>query len=190
MFALPTRWRKSTNLARGCLVSGNTPRQRTCSRNAPPLDGGIHTDLPNNNSNVCGRPPTIPGVQGGETTKRLHAAPVVVGTGVRLGRLSLLLDQHRWLAADGCTWSQWDTWTKQTDSAERSAEAPHSDKHVILSHPQHCPYSPEPKKYGSEAQSSFPIDTTRPLGDKEIKAGQKIVGSVLYYAQAINMTVC
>ncbi len=62
-------------------------------------------------------------------------------------------------------------------------------KHVISSHPQHCPYSPEPKKYGSEAQSPLPIDTTRPLGDKEIKAVQKIVGSMLYYAQAVDMTV-
>jgi hypothetical protein len=33
-------------------------------------------------------------------------------------------------------------------------------KHVISSRPQHCSYSPEPKKYGSEAQSLLPIDTT------------------------------
>jgi len=55
-------------------------------------------------------------------------------------------------------------------------------KHVTSSRPQHCPYSPEPKKYGSEAQSPLPIDTSRPLGEKEIKAVQKIVGSILYYA--------
>ena len=41
-------------------------------------------------------------------------------------------------------------------------------KHVVSSCPQHCPYSPKPKKYGSEAQSPLPIDTTQPLGDKEI----------------------
>jgi len=62
-------------------------------------------------------------------------------------------------------------------------------KHVTSSHPQHCPYSPEPKKYGSEAQAPLPIDTSRPLGEKEIKAVQKIVGSILYYAQAVDMTV-
>jgi hypothetical protein len=62
-------------------------------------------------------------------------------------------------------------------------------KHVISSRPQHCPYSPEPKKYGSEAQSPLPIDTTQPLGDKEIKVVQKNVGSLLYYAQAVDMMV-
>jgi len=62
-------------------------------------------------------------------------------------------------------------------------------KHVASSRPQHCPYSPEPKKYGSEAQAPLPIDTSRPLGEKEIKAVQKIVGSILYYARAVDMTV-
>jgi len=62
-------------------------------------------------------------------------------------------------------------------------------KHVVSSCPQHCPYSPEPKKDGLEAQSPLPINTARPLQDKEIKAVQKIVGSILYYARAVDMTV-
>ena len=63
-------------------------------------------------------------------------------------------------------------------------------KHVTTSCPQHCPYSPEPKKYGLEAhQAPLPINTPRPLGDKEIKVVQKIVGSNLYYARAVDMTV-
>jgi hypothetical protein len=62
-------------------------------------------------------------------------------------------------------------------------------KHVTTSRPQHCPYSPKPKKYGSEAQAPLSIDTSRPLGDKEIKVVQKIVGSILYYARAVDMTV-
>jgi hypothetical protein len=62
-------------------------------------------------------------------------------------------------------------------------------KHVTSSRPQHCPYSPEPKKYGSEAQAPLPVDTSRPLGEKEIKGVQKIVGSILYYARAVDMTV-
>ena len=62
-------------------------------------------------------------------------------------------------------------------------------KHVTTSRPQHCPYSPEPKKYGLEAQAPLPINTSRPLGDKEIKAVQKIVGSILSYARAVDMTV-
>ena len=62
-------------------------------------------------------------------------------------------------------------------------------KHVTSSRPQHCPYSPEPKKYGSEAQAPLPIDTSRPLDKKETKAVQKILGSILYCARAVNMTV-
>ena len=33
------------------------------------------------------------------------------------------------------------------------------------------------------------MDTSRPLGEKEIKEVQKIVGSILYYARAVDMTV-
>jgi hypothetical protein len=62
-------------------------------------------------------------------------------------------------------------------------------KHVTSSRTQHCPYSTEPKKYGSEAQAPLPIDTSRPFGEKEIKAVQKIVESILYLAQAVDMTV-
>ena len=38
-------------------------------------------------------------------------------------------------------------------------------------------------------QSPLPQDNTRKLNDKEIKQIQKIVGSILYYARAVNMTV-
>ncbi len=62
-------------------------------------------------------------------------------------------------------------------------------KHVVSSCQQHCPYSPEPKKYGSDAQSPLPVDTSRKLDDKEVKRVQKIVGSILYYARAVDMTV-
>jgi hypothetical protein len=51
------------------------------------------------------------------------------------------------------------------------------------------PYAPEPKRYGINAQSPLPQDNTRRLNDKEIKQIQKIVGSILYYARAVNMTV-
>ena len=45
------------------------------------------------------------------------------------------------------------------------------------------------ENYGSESQAPLPIDTSRPLGKKEIKAVQKIVGSILFYARAVDMTV-
>ena len=62
-------------------------------------------------------------------------------------------------------------------------------KHVSSPRPQNCPYSPEPKKYGSEAQSLLPIDTSPQLNDKGIKHVQKIPGSILYYARAGDMMV-
>jgi hypothetical protein len=38
----------------------------------------------------------------------------------------------------------------------------------IMRRIQHCPYSPEPKRYGTDAQSPLPQDISRKLNDKEI----------------------
>jgi hypothetical protein len=54
---------------------------------------------------------------------------------------------------------------------------------------QHCPYSPEPKRYGTDAQSPLPSDDTQKLTNSEIKQVQKIVRSILYYARVVDMTV-
>ena len=54
---------------------------------------------------------------------------------------------------------------------------------------QYCPYSPEHNKYGTEAQSPLPHDNSRKITNKEIKQVQKIVGGILYYARAVDMTV-
>jgi len=54
---------------------------------------------------------------------------------------------------------------------------------------QHCPYLPEPKRYGTDTQSPLPQYISRKLNEKEIKQVQKIVGSILYYARAVDMTV-
>ncbi len=54
---------------------------------------------------------------------------------------------------------------------------------------QHCPYSPEPKRYGTDTQSLLPHNDSRKLNDTEIKQVQKVVGSILYYARAVDMTV-
>ena len=61
--------------------------------------------------------------------------------------------------------------------------------HHIMRRIQHCPYAPEPKTYGAKAQSPLPQKTSRILTDTEIKQVQKIVGSILYYARAVDMTV-
>ena len=55
--------------------------------------------------------------------------------------------------------------------------------------PTHCPYEPYPKKYGAAAQDVTPTDES-PLLDKEgIKFVQKVVGSFLYLARAIDSTI-
>jgi hypothetical protein len=59
----------------------------------------------------------------------------------------------------------------------------------IMRRIQHCPYSPEPKRYGADAQSSLPQDISQKLTDKDIKTVQKIVRSILYYARAVDMKV-
>jgi hypothetical protein len=54
---------------------------------------------------------------------------------------------------------------------------------------QTCPYLPEPKKFGTEAQAPLPPDISPKMDAKGSKCVQYIVGSILYYAQAVNMTV-
>jgi hypothetical protein len=62
-------------------------------------------------------------------------------------------------------------------------------RHIMPRKIQGCPYAPEPKKIGTEAQASFPQDNTPKLDKKGINRVQTIVGSILYYAQTVNMTV-
>ncbi len=62
-------------------------------------------------------------------------------------------------------------------------------KHLLPEKIQNCPYSPEPKKFGLDAQSSLMPDATPVLDAGGIKQIQQIVGSILYYAHAVNMTV-
>ncbi len=62
-------------------------------------------------------------------------------------------------------------------------------KQDCLQCPQYCPYSPLPKQYGSEAQRPLPPDTSPPLSKDDIKHVQRIIGNILYYAQAVDLTV-
>jgi hypothetical protein len=61
--------------------------------------------------------------------------------------------------------------------------------HIISRKIQGCPYSPEPKIFGTEAQAPFPQDNTPKLDKKGIKRIQIIVGSISYNVRAVNMTV-
>jgi hypothetical protein len=54
---------------------------------------------------------------------------------------------------------------------------------------QTCPYSPEPKRFGTEAQAPLPPNASPRLDAKGIKKVQQIVGSILDYAHAVDRTV-
>ncbi len=62
-------------------------------------------------------------------------------------------------------------------------------EHALPSKPQNCPFSPQPKQYGSEAQRPIEPDTSPPLSEEEKKQVQRLVGSILYYAGAVDLTV-
>ena len=62
-------------------------------------------------------------------------------------------------------------------------------EHTIPDRVQTCPYSPEPVTYGAKAQAPLAPDTSPGLDATGIKKVQKIVGSILYYARAVDMTV-
>jgi hypothetical protein len=62
-------------------------------------------------------------------------------------------------------------------------------KRAIPAKPQHCPYTPQPCQYSSKAQQLLPIDTSPPLSDADIKHIQQVIGSILYYEGAIDLTV-
>jgi hypothetical protein len=62
-------------------------------------------------------------------------------------------------------------------------------KHCILSKLQYCPYAPTPKQYRAKAQALLPVDISPKLSPDKIKEIQHIIGSILYYTRAINITV-
>jgi hypothetical protein len=62
-------------------------------------------------------------------------------------------------------------------------------KHRMPTKPQHCPYAPAPKQYGAKVQTPLPVDISPKLSPEEIKEIQRVLGSILYYAQAVDITV-
>ena len=54
---------------------------------------------------------------------------------------------------------------------------------------QNCPYAPEPKKYGKSAQYITPEPECPAVDATDKKYVQQVVGSFLYYARAIDMTI-
>jgi hypothetical protein len=62
-------------------------------------------------------------------------------------------------------------------------------KHHTPSKPQHCPYAPAPKQYGAKAQAPLPVDIPPKLSPNKVKKIQQVIGSILYYAHAVDITV-
>jgi hypothetical protein len=62
-------------------------------------------------------------------------------------------------------------------------------KHRMPIKPQHCPYAPTPKQYGAKAQAPLPVNISPKLSPDDIKQFQRVIGSILYYAQAVDITV-
>ncbi len=54
--------------------------------------------------------------------------------------------------------------------------------------PPHAPYKVAPIQYGARIQR-VEVDTTQPLTPKDIKRVQDIVGTLLYYARAVDPTL-
>jgi len=53
---------------------------------------------------------------------------------------------------------------------------------------QHSPYRPQPRKFGAAVQDPIGEDTSPKLDAKRVTRIQQIVGSILYYARAIDHT--
>jgi hypothetical protein len=62
-------------------------------------------------------------------------------------------------------------------------------QHEKPTRPQHSPYPAATRTYGASAQNPLPTDESPPAGPDGVSRTQKIVGSILYYARAVDMTV-
>ena len=62
-------------------------------------------------------------------------------------------------------------------------------KHCMPTTPQHCPYKPAAKQFGGKAQAPIPIDISPSHSNDEIKEIQRVIGSILTYARAVDITV-
>eukprot|EP00957_Ditylum_brightwellii_P083931 6379483-Ditylum_brightwellii.AAC.1 len=60
--------------------------------------------------------------------------------------------------------------------------------HTLPKHPQHLPHKHVPIKYGTKTQW-VEKDLTEPLKQMEIKRIQDIVGTLLYYSRAVDLTL-
>ena len=62
-------------------------------------------------------------------------------------------------------------------------------KHQHTSKPKYAPYPTAPRKYRAEYQETTPQDTAPPTTKEEFTLIQQVVGSILYYARVVDLTV-
>eukprot|EP00804_Cyclotella_cryptica_P023697 CCRYP_019320-RA/>CCRYP_019320-RA protein AED:0.37 eAED:0.35 QI:0/0/0/1/1/1/6/0/1607 len=62
-------------------------------------------------------------------------------------------------------------------------------QHDTPTTPQHCPYQPHPKTFGTNSQDTLPPDDSKPLDADGVKRVQQVVGSLLFYARAVDNTI-
>ena len=62
-------------------------------------------------------------------------------------------------------------------------------KHEKPKRPQYCPYEPAPKKYGKAASEATDEEESPAVGDADKKFIQQVLGSFLYYARAVDLTI-
>eukprot|EP00804_Cyclotella_cryptica_P002622 CCRYP_010444-RD/>CCRYP_010444-RD protein AED:0.34 eAED:0.29 QI:0/-1/0/1/-1/0/1/0/485 len=55
--------------------------------------------------------------------------------------------------------------------------------------PHHCPFKPNPCKYGKDAQDPLPPDTSDRLDLSGTRRVQQVVGALLFYARAVDNTL-
>ena len=60
-------------------------------------------------------------------------------------------------------------------------------KHSKPTRPQHSPHPVVPSRYGKSAQNPIPPDETPAAGPDGILRIQQVVGSILYYARAVDL---
>ena len=60
--------------------------------------------------------------------------------------------------------------------------------HEMPPKPQHSPFQPQPRKFGTAAQDPIDEDTTPTVDEDQKRRIQQVVGMVLYYARAVDLT--
>eukprot|EP00956_Cyclotella_meneghiniana_P021059 scaffold37874_cov42-Cyclotella_meneghiniana.AAC.3 len=62
-------------------------------------------------------------------------------------------------------------------------------QHKPPTKPQHCPFEPNPRKYGKDSQDPLPTDDSKRLDLEGVRKVQQIVGAILFYTRAVDNTL-